>query len=194
MNGNQKFFEQIATSNIDHPEKYKVMREALKILNKGLAFAPKDRNLLLTRSTILFYTHDFYDSLCDIDAVIDIERAASGEEEPNATDLLQKGRCHACLSMFKEAIEDFTKVIELDDELFDAYFYRGKCSYLIGDTSQAFLDFQKLILLQPKNPMVHAYAGNLLMTTGSYEDAAKAFTNADSVQPCAFAIYQRARC
>lgn len=42
--------------------------------------------------------------------------------------------------------------------------------------------------------MVHAYAGNLLMTTGSYEDAAKAFTNADSVQPCAFAIYQRARC
>ena len=42
--------------------------------------------------------------------------------------------------------------------------------------------------------MVHAYAGNLLMTTGSYEDAAKAFTNADSVQSCAFAIYQRARC
>ena len=32
------------------------------------------------------------------------------------------------------------------------------------------------------------------MTTGSYEDAAKAFTNADSVQSCAFAIYQRARC
>jgi tetratricopeptide (TPR) repeat protein len=85
--------------------------------------------------------HDFYDALVDIDAVIDIERAASGEEEPNATDLLQKGRCHACLSMFKEAIDDFTKVIELDDELFDAYYYRGKCSYLIGDTSQAFLDF-----------------------------------------------------
>jgi len=42
--------------------------------------------------------------------------------------------------------------------------------------------------------MVHAFAGNLLMTTGSYEDAMKAFTNADSVQHCAFAIYQRARC
>ena len=91
--------------------------------------------------------------------------------------------------MFKEAIADFSKVIELDDELFDAYLFRGKCSYLIGDTSQAFLDFQKLILLQPKNPMVHAYAGNLLMTTGSYEDASKAFTNADSVAPCAFAVY-----
>ena len=42
--------------------------------------------------------------------------------------------------------------------------------------------------------MVHAFAGNLLMTTGSYDDATKAFTNADKVYPCAFAIYQRARC
>ena len=106
-----------------------------------MAFAPRDRNLLITRSTLYFYLHNFYEALCDIDAAIDLERASSGEDEPNATDLLHKGRCHACLSMFKEAIGDFTKVIELDDELFDAYFFRGKCSYLIGDTSQAFLDF-----------------------------------------------------
>jgi len=141
-----------------------------------------------------FYQHDFFAALCDIEAVIEIERAASGEEEPSAADLLHRGRCHACLSMFKEAIADFNKVVELDDELFDAYLFRGKCSYLVGDTSQAFLDFQKLIMLQPKNPMVHAFAGNLLMTTGSYEDATKAFTNADKVHPCAFAIYQRSRC
>jgi len=179
----------VSTANIDHPLKNIIIRKAVSIVNKGLAFSPRDRNLLLARSTLNFYLHNFYEALCDVDAAIDLERASSGEDEPNATDLLHKGRCHACLSMFKEAITDFTKVIELDDELFDAYFFRGKCSYLIGDTSQAFLDFQKLILLQPKNPMVHAYAGNLLMTTGSYEDAAKAFSNADSVKSCAFAIY-----
>lgn len=44
------------------------------------------------------------------------------------------------------------------------------------------MDFQKIIVLQPKNPMVHIYAGNLLMTTGSYEDATKAFTNADNIK------------
>jgi tetratricopeptide (TPR) repeat protein len=168
---NSKYYEHVATSNVDFPEKNMVLNQALKIINQGLAFAPKDRNLLITRSYILFYLHNFYDALCDIDAVIDIERASSGEEEPNPSDLLHKGRCHACLSMFKEAIVDFSKVIELDEDQFDAYLYRGKCSYLIGDTSQSFLDFQRLILLQPKNPMVHAYAGNLLMTTGSYEDA-----------------------
>ena len=49
-------------------------------------------------------------------------------------------------------------------------------------------------MLQPKNPMVHAYAGNLLMTTGSYDDATKAFSNADKVFSCPFALYQRSRC
>jgi tetratricopeptide (TPR) repeat protein len=49
-------------------------------------------------------------------------------------------------------------------------------------------------MIEPKNPIVHVYAGNLLMTTGSYDDAAKAFSNADQVKKCALAIYQRARC
>lgn len=40
--------------------------------------------------------------------------------------------------------------------------------------------------------MVHIYAGNLLMTTGSYEDATKAFTNADSVEKSSLAFFQRA--
>jgi tetratricopeptide (TPR) repeat protein len=42
--------------------------------------------------------------------------------------------------------------------------------------------------------MVHIYAGNLLMTTGSYEDATKAFTNADNIKKSSLALYQRARC
>ena len=42
--------------------------------------------------------------------------------------------------------------------------------------------------------MVHIYAGNLLMTTGSYEDATKAFSNADNIKSSGLALYQRARC
>lgn len=51
------------------------------------------------------------------------------------------------------------------------------------------MDFQKIIILEPKNPMVHVYAGNLLMTTGSYEDATKAFTNADNIHKSPLALY-----
>jgi tetratricopeptide (TPR) repeat protein len=32
------------------------------------------------------------------------------------------------------------------------------------------------------------------MTTGSYEDATKAFTNADNIEKSPLALYQRARC
>ena len=49
-------------------------------------------------------------------------------------------------------------------------------------------------MLEPKNPSVHIYAGNLLMTTGSYEDATKAFTNADNIKQSPLALYQRSRC
>ena len=96
--------------------------------------------------------------------------------------------------MFKEAITDLSIAINIDKDLIDAYLNRGKCAYLIGDTSLAFMDFQKIIVLQPKNPMVHVYAGNLLMTTGSYEDATKAFTNADNIKKSPLALYQRSRC
>ena len=36
---------------------------------------------------------------------------------------------------------------------------------------------------------MHIFAGNLLMTTGSYEDATKAFTNADNLKKNANALY-----
>lgn len=55
------------------------------------------------------------------------------------------------------------------------------------------MDFQKLIVLNPKNPKVHIYAGNLLMTTGAYSDATKAYANADVVAPTAEAAFHRGR-
>lgn len=41
--------------------------------------------------------------------------------------------------------------------------------------------------------MVHIYAGNLLMTTGAYEDAIKALTNANNLKVTSLAVYQKAR-
>jgi tetratricopeptide (TPR) repeat protein len=137
---------------------------------------------------LCFYLQHFYDAICDLDNVIE------KDEDTHAKYYLGRGRAYACLSMFKEAITDLSIAINIDKDLTDAYLNRGKCAYLIGDTSLAFMDFQKLIILQPKNPTVHIYAGNLLMTTGSYEDATKAFTNADNLKRSPLALYQRSRC
>lgn len=57
--------------------------------------------------------HNFYEALIDLDTVIDLE------DEPTAKHYVARGRCHACLSMFQEAIADLSKAIELDEEIAD---------------------------------------------------------------------------
>jgi|TARA_B110000285_G_scaffold232861_1_gene305065 tetratricopeptide (TPR) repeat protein len=168
--------------------KIQMLKDAKKDLHRALEQSPKDESVLFLRGILNFALHRFYDAISDFERVI--EKA----EETNAIHYLARGRCYACLSMFKEAITDLSIAINLNKDLLDAYLNRGKCAYLIGDTGLAFMDFQKLIVLEPKNPSVHIYAGNLLMTTGSYEDATKAFTNADNIQKSPLALYQRSRC
>ena len=168
--------------------KIQMLKDAKKDLNRALEQSPKDETVLFLRGILNFALHRFYDAICDFERVIE------KTDETNAAHYLARGRCYACLSMFREAITDLSIAINLNKDLIDAYLNRGKCAYLIGDTGLAFMDFQKLIVLEPKNSSVHIYAGNLLMTTGSYEDATKAFTNADNIQKSPLALYQRSRC
>ncbi|CAI2363482.1 unnamed protein product [Moneuplotes crassus] len=140
------------------------------------------------RGLLHYYLHSFYEALLDFEMAID------KDDEPGASLYLARGRSFACLSMLNEAIKDFSIAINLDEKCTDAYLCRGKCSYLVGNNTQAFMDFQKLIVLDAKNPKVHIHAGNLLMTTGAYLDATKAYLNADVVEKTAEAAFHRGRC
>ena len=70
------------------------MLEAKAIIDRALEKNPKEPNLLYLRGLILYYCHQFYEALIDLDAVLDLD------EEPQAKQYLARGRCHACLSMF----------------------------------------------------------------------------------------------
>lgn len=107
---------------------------------------------------------------------------------------LARGRTYACMSIYTEAMKDLSIALNLDETLQQAYVFRGCCAYLLGDNNLAFLDFQRLILSDPKNPMVHVQAGKLLMTTRAFQDAIKAFDNADTVEVTAESLYLKARC
>lgn len=63
------------------------------------------------------------------------------DEDTHAKYYLGWGRTYACLSMFKEAIADLSIAINIEKSLNEAYLCWGKCAYLIGDTSLAFMDF-----------------------------------------------------
>ena len=79
----------------------------------------------------------------------DFNTAIESEEDPTASYFLARGRCYACLSILTEAMKDLSIALNLDESLQDAYIYRGKCAYLLGDNNLAFLDFQRPILTDP---------------------------------------------
>ena len=119
--------------DIDNPKKKQAILEAKSIIDRALDKCPKDLNLLYLRGLLLFYTHNFYEALIDLDAVIDLE------EEATAKHYVARGRCHACLSMFQEAIADLSKAIELDEE--------------IADVSILNSNFNRLILIEANVPI-----------------------------------------
>ena len=87
------------------------------------------------RGLLNFCLNYFFDAICDLEKVIE------NSDEANAMHYLARGRCYACLSMFREAITDLSIAVNLNKDLLDAYLNRGKCAYLIGDTGLAFMDF-----------------------------------------------------
>lgn len=188
LNIMMKCYKESPDQWIDDPERRKMLSMAKNLVDVAIESNCKlDSVIYYYRGLLHYYLHWFYEALLDFEMAID------KDDEPGACLYLARGRSFACLSMLNEAIKDFSIAINLDDKWIDAYLCRGKCSYLIGDNTQAFMDFQKLIVLDPKNPKVHIYAGNLLMTTGAYSDATKAYQNADLVEPTAEAAFHRGR-
>lgn len=112
-----------------------MLKDAKKDLSTALQHSPKDEQVLLLRGILNFALHRFYDAICDFERVIE------KTDETSALHYLARGRCYACLSMFKEAITDLSIAINLNKDQIDAYLNRGKCAYLIGDTGLAFMDF-----------------------------------------------------
>lgn len=54
---------------------------------------------------------------------------------------MARGRSYSCISMFEEAMQDFSVALNLDETLQQAYQFRGKCAFLMGDNNLAFLDY-----------------------------------------------------
>ena len=166
----------------------KLGEKAKNLLDKAIELRDTDSDLYFFRGLVVYYLNR------PIEAVPDYEIAIDKAEENMPIHFIARGLCYAQLKLLKEAIQDFSIAIQLDEKLSDPYYYRGRCAYLLDDSQLAFQDFQKMITNKHDDPLVHVYAGNLLMLAGSVEDARKAFTNANSIRPTIEAFTQRAKC
>ena len=166
----------------------KLAEKAKGLLDKAISLRDSDSDLYYFRGLVLYYLNK------PIEAVPDFEIAIDKAEDNMPIHFISRGLCYAQLRLLKEAVQDFSIAIQLDESLSSAYLYRGRCAYLLDDSQLAFQDFQKMITNKHDDPLVHVHAGNLLMLAGSIEDASKAFTNANSIKPTLEAFVQRAKC
>lgn len=79
---------------------------------------------------------------------------------------------------YKEAIENFTKVIELDSTHINAYLQRGFCKNLVEDFAGAISDFTTVISLDPNHRWAYVSRGSAKNKTGDYQSAIDDFNTA----------------
>lgn len=156
-------------------------------LDSFIAEKKNEHMLYYFRGILRLHQQEFASALKDFNKAIGCSEGVVGKY------YLWRARCYACTGMFSEAIDDLTTAISNDEDFLEAYILRGKCAFINRDTKQAFADFRKLIRLRPEDAEMHVHAGNMLMASGVYDQAARAYTNAHRLGNAA-ALLGRAKC
>lgn len=99
------------------------------------------------------------------------------------TEALEEGIAHWKEANAPAAIELLTCVIQLDPANYEAYAYRGTAYRSIYKSLEAIDDFEKLIELDPEDPLGFYLLASAYFRQGDYEIAVENYTHGLSLQP-----------
>lgn len=85
--------------------------------------------------------------------------------------------------LFKEAIQDYTKAIDLDPKYKDAYYNRAIAYMNIGNATEAIKDYTNAIMLNPHFTEAYINRGNAYKFTGKPEEAIVDYSKAIELNP-----------
>ena len=111
------------------------------------------------------------------------QRAYAPYLTPDAEEYFLSGVKARQQEKYSEAIQDLTKVIELNPEDAEAYYFRGFTHYSQGEHKHAIEDFTKAIELNPGDAEVYHFRGFIYYNQGEHEHAIKDFTKAIELNP-----------
>lgn len=167
---------------LNRPEK------AASLLTAAMSLRPGDSDLHFFRGVVKYSQEKYTESIKDIEIAID------KSDDNNVFHYLCKALDLTGLGMYKEALNDFSAVLQIESNYAKAHLYRGMCAFLLEDSDLAYSEFQKLLYLQPENAEAHLYAGNLLLANNCIKDALKAYKNSLSKEKTKEALLQCAKC
>jgi tetratricopeptide (TPR) repeat protein len=103
--------------------------------------------------------------------------------EDLANQYFYEGLARAKAGDLEQAIQDFTKVIELEPAAADAYYNRGLACAEMGDIRQAILDYTKAIQLDLNAADAFSNRGRAYAQLGDLEQAIRDFSQAIVLDP-----------
>ena len=101
----------------------------------------------------------------------------------NATEWFANGHAEAMAGRWKEALDFFTKSIEIDPQYAIAYGNRGVAYDILGNTKQAIKDYDKAIELNPQNALTYYNRGSAYDKLGNTKQAIKDYDKAIELNP-----------
>jgi len=104
-------------------------------------------------------------------------------QDLNATEWFDKGYVEIMAGRWKEALDFFTKSIELDPQYAEAYGKRGVAYVILGNSKQAIKDYDKAIELNPQDAPTYYNRGNAHGALGNTNQAIKDYDKAIELNP-----------
>ncbi|MCX6775999.1 MAG: tetratricopeptide repeat protein [Candidatus Micrarchaeota archaeon] len=102
---------------------------------------------------------------------------------------LSRGSAHYNKEEYVKAIENFSKIIELNPKYADAYYNRGNAHFKIGEYDKAIENFSKAIELDPKDAEMYSNRGLVYDSKGEYDKAIENYDKAIGLNPKLAAAY-----
>jgi tetratricopeptide (TPR) repeat protein len=128
-------------------------------------------------------------------AIMDYSKAIvlyKNEHQSLSSLLLDRGRAYFRIADYKSAIGDFSKVIELNIDLSQAYTYRGLSHKSLKEYQLAINDFTSSLFYNQKNDQLaslYVHRGETKVDLNKYKDAINDFNLALSLNPDLKGVY-----
>lgn len=116
-------------------------------------------------------------------AIEALNQAIQQEVEQSDRAYYLRGISHLKLGELDQAVEDYTKVIELDPENLRAYYDRGIANTQLGNYEQAVADYDRASELAPNEETIYLNRGIAKMRQGKLQDAITDYTQALEFDP-----------
>ncbi len=99
-------------------------------------------------------------------------------EPETAQDFYRRGIKRSQLRNYRQAVEDYSKAIELDVKFIDAYLKRCEMRYKLGDNQGVLDDCYQIFAIKPTVAKAHYYQGRARYSLGYTQSAIESYTMA----------------